>query len=70
MTHKKINVGGQAVIEGVMIRGQSNYVVGVRKNKKIITKKEALNCIDKMIKSGFYISAELYGETLKLIDKT
>lgn len=38
MTDKKINVGGQAVIEGVMIRGQKNYAVAVRKNKKIIAK--------------------------------
>ena len=39
MESKKINVGGQAVIEGVMIRGLNNYVIGVRKGKKIITKK-------------------------------
>ncbi|MBI2654264.1 DUF1385 domain-containing protein [Candidatus Woesearchaeota archaeon] len=39
MPYKKINVGGQAVIEGVMIRGQNNYVVAVRKHKQIITKK-------------------------------
>lgn len=36
--NNKINVGGQAVIEGVMIRGPSKYVVAVRKNKKTITK--------------------------------
>ena len=46
------------------------YLIILLVSKKIITKKEALNCIDKMIKSGFYISAELYGETFKLIDKT
>src|SRR3989338_7975837 len=34
-----ISVGGQAVIEGVMIRGVNNYVVAVRKNKKIIARK-------------------------------
>ena len=39
MEKKKINVGGQAVIEGVMIRGVSTYVVAVRKNKRIIAKK-------------------------------
>ena len=38
MESKKINVGGQAVIEGVMIRGLNNYTVAVRKNKKIIIK--------------------------------
>lgn len=36
--NKKTNVGGQAVIEGVMIRGPSKYVVATRKNRKIITK--------------------------------
>ena len=39
MEKKKVNVGGQAVIEGVMIRGIHNYVVAVRKDKKIVTKK-------------------------------
>lgn len=39
MEIKKINVGGQAVIEGVMIRGPSKYVVAVRSGKKIISKK-------------------------------
>ncbi len=39
MENKKINIGGQAVIEGVMIRGLNHYVVAVRKNKRITTKK-------------------------------
>ncbi len=39
MESKKLNVGGQAVMEGVMIRGPSKYVVAVRKNKGIATKK-------------------------------
>ena len=39
MQNKKINVGGQAVIEGVMMRGASKYVVAVRKNKSIAAKK-------------------------------
>ena len=38
MKAERMNVGGQAVIEGVMIRGPSKYVVAVRKNKKIIAK--------------------------------
>jgi len=38
MSQNKINVGGQAVIEGVMIRGPGKYVVSVRKGKKIISK--------------------------------
>lgn len=37
MESKKLNIGGQAVIEGVMIRGPSNYTVAVRKGKKIIS---------------------------------
>ncbi|MBI2649880.1 DUF1385 domain-containing protein [Candidatus Woesearchaeota archaeon] len=39
MEKNKINIGGQAVIEGVMIRGLNNYVVAVRKNKGIVAKK-------------------------------
>jgi|TARA_Y100000310_G_scaffold22935_2_gene21936 uncharacterized protein YqhQ len=38
MANKKLNVGGQAVIEGVMIRGPSKYSIAVRKGKKIISK--------------------------------
>lgn len=34
----KINIGGQAVIEGVMIRGQTHYAVAVRKGKQIVSK--------------------------------
>ena len=36
---KKINVGGQAVIEGVMIRGPQKYAVAARKKGKIVYKK-------------------------------
>ena len=42
MSDEKINVGGQAVIEGVMIKSLNNYVVAVRKGKKIITKNAAI----------------------------
>jgi uncharacterized protein YqhQ len=38
MEPKRLNVGGQAVIEGVLIRGPKKYVVAVRKGKKIISK--------------------------------
>lgn len=38
MDYRKINVGGQAVIEGVMIRGAGNYIVAVRKSGKIAFK--------------------------------
>lgn len=37
---KKLSIGGQAVIEGVMIKSPKYSVVSVRKNKRIITKKE------------------------------
>jgi len=47
---KKLSIGGQAVIEGVMIRGPKHYVVAVRKNKKIIVKKEKI----KIRKGKFY----------------
>ena len=43
MSNKKINIGGQAVIEGVMIRGQNKYVVAVRKNKTIVAKKGSIS---------------------------
>jgi len=36
---KKESIGGQAIIEGVMIRNQKNYAVAIRKKNKIITKK-------------------------------
>lgn len=39
---KKLNIGGQAVIEGVMIRSPKYNVIAVRKNKGIIIKKERI----------------------------
>lgn len=42
MESKKLNIGGQAVIEGVMIRGPTKYAVAVMNNKKIITKNGAI----------------------------
>ena len=40
---KKLNVGGQAVIEGVMMRSPNYYAVSVRNEKgKIITKSEKI----------------------------
>jgi len=47
---KKLNIGGQALIEGVMIRGPKYNVVAVRKNKSIIIKKEKI----KQRKGRFY----------------
>lgn len=39
---KELHIGGQAVIEGVMIKSDNNYVVAVRKNKKILIKKKRI----------------------------
>lgn len=39
---KKQDVGGQAVIEGVMMRSKHHVVTAVRKNKKIIYKKDKI----------------------------
>jgi|TARA_B100001964_G_scaffold240026_2_gene308926 uncharacterized protein YqhQ len=47
---KKLNIGGQAVIEGIMIKGPKYNVVAVRKGRKIITKKEKI----KQRKGKFY----------------
>ena len=46
---KKLAMGGQAVIEGVMIRSPNYNIIAVRKNKKIITKKEKIRQ-----RKGFY----------------
>lgn len=46
---KKLNIGGQAVMEGVMIRSLNYNVIAVRKGKNIITKKEKINQ-----RKGFY----------------
>ena len=46
---KKINIGGQAVIEGVMIRSPNYNVIAVRKNKGIKIKKEKIKQ-----RKGFY----------------
>jgi len=53
MQNKKLNVGGQAVIEGVMIRGLRNYVVAVRKGKKIIAKKGVIGKKNRILKLPF-----------------
>jgi uncharacterized protein YqhQ len=37
---KKTDIGGQAVIEGVMMRGHKSYAIALRKGKDIIIKKE------------------------------
>ena len=42
MDSKNISVGGQAVIEGVMIRGPKKYVVACRKKSRIVLKKGSI----------------------------
>ena len=39
---KELQIGGQAVIEGVMIKSDNTYVVAIRKNKRILVKKERI----------------------------
>src|SRR3989344_8977378 len=43
----------------------SIYLLILLANKKAISKKEALNCIDKMITLGFYLSNEIYKEVIE-----
>tara|TARA_Y100000310_G_C20686319_1_gene819255 strand:+ start:2205 stop:3062 length:858 start_codon:yes stop_codon:yes gene_type:complete len=45
-------LGGQAVIEGVMMKGKKHIAVAVRKGKKIVTKKDAFVSLTK--KNKFY----------------
>ncbi|MBU0628714.1 MAG: DUF1385 domain-containing protein [Nanoarchaeota archaeon] len=42
MEPKKQDIGGQAVIEGVMMRSKDHIVTAIRKNRKIIYKKDKL----------------------------
>jgi len=39
---KKVNIGGQAVLEGVMLRGKTRWVVAVRKNDQQIVVRERI----------------------------
>lgn len=51
---RDLHIGGQAVIEGVMIKSEDNYVVTIRKKNKIVTKKEKLRTRDsKIVKLPF-----------------
>ena len=51
---KKLNIGGQAVIEGVMLRSPSNLVTSVRNLKnKIISKKEKIKQKSKFLRLPF-----------------
>ena len=37
------NIGGQALIEGVLMRSKKELAIAVRKNNRIILKKEKIN---------------------------
>lgn len=44
----ELHIGGQAVIEGVMIRGKTNWVIAVRRpNKEIIVEERKVNSLGK-----------------------
>lgn len=45
------------------------YLIILLTSKKIITKNEAIDCIDKMIGLGFYLSVEKYKEIISIIEK-
>lgn len=45
------------------------YLILKMVERKIITKKEAIKYIDRMISLGFYLSAEKYREILNVIEK-
>ena len=49
---KKLNIGGQALIEGVMIRSPKYNVIAVRKGKKIIIKKEKIKQRNNFVNHG------------------
>lgn len=50
-------------------RHGSLYLILQLVQKKVISKKEAVRSIDKMITSGFYLSASKYREILEKIEK-
>lgn len=51
MASKRINVGGQAVIEGVMMRGPKKYAVAIRKsNGNVLLDKGDVNSITERVK--------------------
>ena len=60
---KKLNIGGQALIEGVMIRSPKYSVMAVRKNKNIIIKKEKIK-----LRKGRYYKLPIIRGFYNLID--
>lgn len=66
----KLKIGGQAVIEGVMIKSQNYYAVSVRKKGRIISKAEKLKSrksqiYKKPIIRGFFNLADMLSIGLK-----
>ncbi len=57
-----------AEAHGIECHG-SLYILLKLLEKKIITKKEAINFLDRMISSGFYLSADKYRDILHAIEK-
>ena len=53
---KKLKIGGQAVIEGVMMRSPNNIAIAVRNPKgKIVLKSQKLNLISKKFRKWFFV---------------
>ena len=64
----EIYASNLAEFYGIESHGSLYLIIKLVK-EKLIVKKEAINCIDKMISEGFYISIEKYREILEIIDK-
>ncbi len=65
---KKISLGGQAVIEGVMIRGPDHYVVAVRKNKRIITMSAPIKKIKSKIQKHKFLKFPFIRGVVNLLE--
>ena len=67
---KPLKIGGQAVIEGVMIKSQNYYAVSVRKKGKILSKAEKLKprnskIFQKPVIRGFFNLVDMLSIGLK-----
>ncbi|QSZ27041.1 DUF1385 domain-containing protein [Aceticella autotrophica] len=62
---KKTDIGGQAVIEGVMMRGHNSVAIAVRKDSDIIVKKEMT---EPLTKKNKFFSLPFIRGTFALID--
>ena len=54
--------------EGLECHG-TLYIIFMLMKRKLITKNEAINYIDNMVRLGFYLSAEDYKAAMKFIEK-